>query len=88
MSYSKIREVITNAKEVINNISVKLGEAIARYVFESVTVDETDIYNMVKDLPQDIQVQALCKALSEVNRRRSSAMPSYLQSGKNRRDLK
>ena len=49
MSYSKIREVITNAKEVINNISVKLGEAIARYVSESATVDDTDIYLATTD---------------------------------------
>lgn len=84
-SYSEIRNVILSAKNTIVNIAQELGKAIGNYIANSPTVSEEDIYNMVKDLPQDIQIKALCKALVCVNAKTSKSKPSYLQNDKSGR---
>ncbi len=84
-NYSEIRNILTAAKTAITDIVDRLGNAIGNYVSSTSTINEDDIYNMVKDLPQDVQVKVLCKALAKTNVK--SNKPSYLSKGFGKRDL-
>lgn len=79
-NYSEIRNILSGAKTMFNDIVEKLGAAIGNYVATTSTISEEDILNMVKDLPQETQVRVLAKALTKVNVKGNA--PSYLNNSK------
>ena len=76
-NYSALKSSINNLIVENNRLTGEIGKALANYIAKGgATVSEKDIYTLIKDLPQELQVQVLIKALAS---KEMVKAPSYLE---------
>ena len=75
-NYSNVKSAANALVAQLNNGVDSLASALAGYIKGGANVSENDIYNIIKDLPQELQVKVLIKALAS---KEMAKTPSYVE---------
>jgi methionine synthase I (cobalamin-dependent) len=80
-SYNEIASMVKQYQVQQQQSIANIAKAISEYLASGANVTETDLYNMIKALPEDIQVAVLVKALTSKSMAKA---PSYVQQSRGR----